>query len=342
MQEEGNASGFDVIFAQGSPFGGPTANETAIAEAVAAAQGADVIVLNLGLGNDVEGEGQDRVFLTFPEPQIALLEALAKSKGGICALLARPPPLHSLYNTKVLKEHVVGQAKLVLAIMSAGGVDLDPTLADAIVQLWYGGQETGHGLTDVLWGRLNPSGRMPLTVHPTSYLSSGVGNVSNLNMTFPTPDGHIQGRTYRYLADQGADTIFSFGWGLSYTQFQYSNIFANATAVTVDVKNVGAVGGAEVAELYLGDLNAPTNALPPVPYALAGFEKVFLLPGDSATVTFALVPDQLTVVNSAGQRVPASGTVKVYVAGHLPSDPRASNPANSKHVSNVAESSFAL
>jgi hypothetical protein len=164
-----------------------------INEAIAAMSGADVIVLSLGLGNDFEGEGRDRSFLTFPAPQMNLLEAVVKGKES--------------------------SSKLVLAINSAGGIDLNGTEADidAIIQLWYGGQETGHGLTDILWGRVNPSGRLPLTVHTTSYLSSGVGPVPNLNMTFPStaPSASsatgVQGRTYRYLASQADDTLFSFG-----------------------------------------------------------------------------------------------------------------------------------
>lgn len=225
-------------------------------------------------------------------------------------------------------------AKVILVINSAGGVEINTTDFDAVVQMWYGGQETGHGLADVLWGRLNPSGRMPLTVHTTSYLS-GIGPVSNLNMTFPTANGTVQGRTYRYLAKPEADTVFLFGWGLSYTRFQYS-LRCTELSVTVTVTNVGKVGGAEVAELYLGGLTAPGQALPTVDYALAGFEKVFLAPGASTTVDFVLKPDQLTVVGADGHRIPAKGSARVYAAGHLPSDPRAGLPWNAEHVSNVA------
>ena len=260
------------------------------------------------LGNDVEGEGRDRTDLGFPVPQQALLEAVQAARGG---------------------------AKLVLAINSAGGVDVDPSGLDAVVQLWYGGQETGHGLADVLWGRVNPSGRLPLTVHKSQYLK-GVGPVSNLNMTFGE-----QGRTYRRLASQKEDAWFSFGWGLSYSKFQYSDLKAGKTSVSVTVENAGSVAGAEVAQLYLG-LGSEGSALPAVKYALAGFEKVMLAAGAKATVTFPLEPEQLTVVGSDGMRKPATGAVSVSVAGHLPTDPRATDGPDAKSASNAVAGSFSM
>ena len=113
----------------------PNAGSLHVALLPQAIKGADVIVMPLGLGNDIEGEGRDRAFLGFPQPQAELLAAVQKVRGA---------------------------SKLVVAINSAGGVAMDPTCCDALVQLWYGGQETGHGLADVLWGRVNPSGRLPL------------------------------------------------------------------------------------------------------------------------------------------------------------------------------------
>eukprot|EP01043_Picozoa_sp_COSAG02_P000932 COSAG02_NODE_19_length_53976_cov_37.338512_14_plen_745_part_00 len=139
VTEEGQACGFHVIYAQGSEQVGTQANASMIAEATAAVKTADVVILSLGLGNDIEGEGRDRSDLHFPKPQIALLAAVKQA-------------------IKERNTETGANTKLVLAIMSAGGVDADFTGIDAVIQLWYGGQETGHGLTDVIWGHVNPSG----------------------------------------------------------------------------------------------------------------------------------------------------------------------------------------
>jgi len=325
VTERADSEGFEVVYAQGAAAGStgapmPAPNTTLIAEAVAAIQGADIVLLALGLGNAVEGESRDRYYLGFPPPQAALLAAVQKAT-------AQAPG-----------------SKLVLAINSAGGVAFEPSGVDAVLQIWYGGQETGHGVADVLWGCVNPSARMPLTIHPTEYLSSGVGNVSSLNMSFPsnsTSSGK-QGRTYRYLADQATDAVFSFGWGLSYSQYEYSNLTVTQHAVSVSVTNIGTTAGAEVVQLYLGLPAGGTNALPPVLHALHGFQKVNILSGAAVNVSFDLTPEQLTVVRLDGSRAAAQGMVMVSVAGHLPSDPRAKLATNSRHVSNVVTANFTM
>ena len=303
---EAEAKGFEVVYAQGAAPGStgshmPPPNATLIAAAVVAVKGADVVLVNLGLGNAVEGESRDRAYLTFPPPQAALL-------GNITEAV----------------QHT--RTKVVLVINSAGGVDFDPSGVDAAVQLWYGGQETGRGLADVLWGRVNPSGRLPLTIHPTAYLSTGIKGVPSLNMSFPsnaTARTGVQGRTYRYLASQEKDAIFSFGWGLSYSKFDYANLSASSTKITATVTNVGAVAGAEVAQLYLtlpaatataaAGAGQGTTRLPPVKHALGGFTKVMLAAGASATVEFSLKPEQLTVVGADGGRATCTGTVARWV-----------------------------
>lgn len=101
---------------------------------------------------------------------------------------------------------------------------------------------------------------MPLTVHPTAYLSTGIKGVPSLNMSFTSANtsSGIQGRTYRFISSQETDAIFSFGWGLSYTQFSYSKLASSKTRITATVTNTGNVAGAEVAQLYLGLIGAGT------------------------------------------------------------------------------------
>ena len=187
-----------------------------------------------------------------------------------------------------------------------------------------------------------------------------------------------QGRTYRRISSQSRDALFSFGWGLTYSRFSYSQLRATKKSVSVTVTNVGKKAGAEVAQLYflrpkmnttikengivcnqlhsndilsnsLSDrsrylsLDGAGSALPPVPYALAGFEKVMLAPGASTTVMFTIDSEKsLTVVNANGAREMAKGPVSVSVGGHLPSDPRAKLATNAKHASNIVTGSFAM
>ena len=114
-----------------------------VSQAVAAVQGADLVVVVLGLGQ-AEHEGYDRTVLTFPEPQPALLSAVRQASAG------KP---------------------LVLLSVSAGPVAVDPSLADAILFVGYGGQEAGHGATDIMFGRVSPSGRFPVTVYEEDYIN---------------------------------------------------------------------------------------------------------------------------------------------------------------------------
>ena len=130
--------------------------------------------------------------------------------------------------------------------------------------------------------------------------------------------------------------------GLSYSQFSYSNLAATKESVSVTVTNTGKKAGAEVAQLYL-TVDGAGSALPPVPFALAGFEKVMLAPGASTKVNFQIGSEKsLTVVGVDGSRHPATGTVSVSVGGHLPSDPRAKLLANAKHASNIVTGSFVM
>jgi beta-glucosidase len=327
---DAQALGMTVTFALGANVSGPT-HAAELEAAVKLAAAADVTILALGLGNLVEGEGLDRRkdqgmpdhrsnALGFPDAQQELLEAVRKA------------------STK----------KVVLAITSSGGVDVDPTLTDAMLQLWYAGEEayvtqrcshlacrcltaltlrSGHGLCDVMFGRTSPSGRLPLTIHPEQYLE-GIGLENELDMMFDSG----QGRTYRYLRSQAKDARFSFGFGLSFSSFVYSTAERGAsdavrvgrgsalTTVSVKVRNTGAVAAKEIVQLYVTAPPVPSVTLPR--YELQGFHAVFIRAGATQTVEFELTEKQLMTVMVDGARQLTKGSYTASVGGHLPDDPR--------------------
>lgn len=261
------------------------------AEALEAAAKADVVVLCLGLTPYVEGEempvkvegfvGGDRTDISLPAAQQRLLERV----------------------------HALGKP-IVLVLL--GGSAISVTWADAhapaILQAWYPGEAGGTALADVLFGDCNPSGRLPVTVYRS---------VADLP---PFTDYAMANRTYRYFRGQ---PLYPFGHGLSYTTFAYDNLrLSQATlsadeplTVTVDVRNTGARAGDEVVQLYLS--YPPTSPRNPI-RQLRGFTRVHLAPGEAKTVRFTLAPQDLALVNDAGQRVVETGEYRVSVGGGQP------------------------
>ncbi|MCI1186207.1 glycoside hydrolase family 3 C-terminal domain-containing protein [Hymenobacter sp. DH14] len=183
-------------------------------------------------------------------------------------------------------------------------------LCDAVVLAWYPGEEGGNAVADVVFGKVSPSGKLPITF-PKS-----------LDQLPAYEDYHMAGRTYRYLA---AEPMYPFGYGLSYAKFTYPSVkLASAKVarnkpveVTATVTNSGKVEGEEVVQLYL---THPPKAGTQTPlFALKGFQRVRLAPGASTTVKFTLTPEMLALIDAKGRAVNASGPVKVWVGGALPS-----------------------
>ena len=180
----------------------------------------------------------------------------------------------------------------------------------AVVLAWYPGEEGGNAVADVVFGKVSPSGKLPITF-PQS-----------LAQLPAYEDYHMAGRTYRYLA---AEPMYPFGYGLSYGKFAYSAIKLSATKtaknkpveLTASVTNTGSMASDEVVQLYL---THPPKAGAQTPFfALKGFQHVRLAPGASTTVKFTLTPDMLALVNAQGQSVAPSGPITVWVGGSLPS-----------------------
>lgn len=282
-----------------------------IADAAKLAKSASLTVLGVGTGSNVEKEGKDRETLGLPAVQQELLEAVhaAVREGG---------------------------GKLVVVVVSAGPVALDPTLADAILYAGYGGEEAGNGVADVLFGAVSPSARFPVTVYEEDYLSK-VGPVSDYSSTSGV------GRTYRYLDVAKSKPIWQFGYGLSYSTFAYSNLEValqkgtpNVVTVHATVTNTGDVDAHEVVQLYVSvpGAGAVAPALPIPIRSLQGFSRTFLKASASAAVRFSLLPSQYATVQANGTSVVTAGEYTVYLGGSQPDDPSA--------PSNVLRGSFSI
>jgi len=252
-----------VTYAQGYDIVTEEPDEALIAEAVEAAKKACKAVIVAGLPDSFESEGYDRTHMRMPACQVELIRRVAE---------ANPSTIVVLYNGSPVEMPWIGCVK-------------------AVVEGYLGGQAVGGATKAVLWGDVNPCGRLPesfphkLEDNP-SYLSyGGEGDVAVYN------EGVFVG--YRYYDKKKMDVLFPFGHGLSYTTFAYSNLTVSADAikdtdtltVTVDVTNTGSVPGKEVVQLYVGDPEC--SVFRPV-RELKGFEKVALDPGETKTVSFTL------------------------------------------------------
>ncbi|HEY3594332.1 MAG TPA: glycoside hydrolase family 3 C-terminal domain-containing protein, partial [Polyangiaceae bacterium] len=273
------SAGTKVRYAQGCKLTGTKeqglGSAGILSEAVSMAERADVVVLCLGLSADIEGEQGD---------------TSNSDAGGDKTTLA----LLGLQQ-KLLEEVVaVGKPTVVVLIGgSALAVGWADEHATAILEAWYPGEEGGTAIADVLFGKYNPGGRLPITF-PRS-----LDDVPDFS------DYAMKGRTYRYL-EKGP--LYPFGYGLSYTQFQYRNLHLSSqriqtgesVEVTVEVGNVGPRDGDEVVQLYVSDLEA--SCVVPA-RDLRGFDRITLDPGEWRKVAFTLHPHDLSLIDDAGTRV---------------------------------------
>jgi beta-glucosidase len=250
------APGTEVVYAAGGVVTGRGA-ETDLAPAVELARSADVALVFVGTNRTIEQENHDRTTLGLTGSQEALVEAV---------FAANP-------HTIVVE-------------LSAGPLTV-PWIKDnvpAMLQAWWPGEEGGHAIADVLFGDVNPAGRLPATVYASE---AQVPPLTEYDIT--------KGFTYMYL--NGAP-LFPFGHGLSYTTFQYDGLKLSANQikskdtmnVSVDVTNTGKVAGDEVVQLYVHQEKSSVK----VPEKeLRGFQRISLQPGEKRTVTFALPGEKL-------------------------------------------------
>ncbi|TXT33767.1 MAG: beta-glucosidase [Chitinophagaceae bacterium] len=265
-------------------------NEALVNEAVASAANSDVIVATIGLSGKLAGEERSLANINIPDNQVQLLKALQKTGKPVVVLVnsGRPLVLTQIQN-----------------------------LSTAIVQCWVLGTETGNAVADVLSGDYNPSGK---TVMSFPY---AVGQIpvyyNHFNTNRPPPETGDASWKSRYR-DIPNEPLYPFGYGLSYSTFEYTGLTLSSTSISknesvkvaVTVKNTSNVDGEEVVQLYIRDLTA--SIIRPVK-ELKGFQKIMLKAGESKTVQFVLTGKDLSFYDGAGNTVLESGKFNVFVGG---------------------------
>jgi beta-glucosidase len=269
------------------------------AEALRAARQADMIVAFVGLNAWLEGEempvqvpgfaGGDRTDIALPAPQRELLTALESTGKPV-----------------------------VIVLQSGSAVPLgeEGAKARAIMEAWYGGEQGGRAIGDVLRGDYNPAGRLPISVYRRT------------DQLPPFTDYAMRGRTYRYFS---GSPEYPFGYGLSFTHFRYSNVTVageadetgKRTHVSVRVRNDGPTAGDEVVQLYViprGRPDAPARSL-------KGFERIHLRTGEERTVGFDLGARDLAFADGKGVMRATPGTYDMWVGGGQPGTGAPGQPA---------------
>lgn len=258
------ASGTEILFSQGAEITPPRRTpetpfnkEEELRKAVEIAKKADVAIVYVGTTLDVEAEGRDRSSLSLPGNQEELVEAVLAANPRTAVVLLNAGPLVIPW----VKEH-----------------------APAILEAWWAGEEGGHAIADVLFGDVNPGGRLPYTVYASE-------------SQVPPQDEYDISKGFTYMYVNGRP-LFPFGHGLSYTQFEYSNLRISAKQVSpdgkvtiaADVANIGERAGDEVVQLYVRDVECRVKR---PARELRGFQRISLKPGEKKTVTLDLPAQKL-------------------------------------------------
>ena len=267
-----------------------TPKKNQLTKAVQLTKESDLTVLVLGLNERLEGEEMS-------------INVEGFSRGDRTSL--------QLPNSQVeLMKAVVNTGKPVVLVLlngSALAINWASENISSILTAGYPGEEGGNAIADVLFGDYNPAGRLPVTYYKSV---DQLPDFENYDMA---------GRTYRYF--QG-DALYPFGYGLSYTSFEYSNLQLSSSFkmnesidVSVEVKNTGEMAGDEVVQLYIKDVKGST----PRPLVeLKGFERIHLHKGEQKSVHFTIFPWQLAMINSNEELVIEPGNFIVYVGGRQP------------------------
>lgn len=261
--------------------------------AISEAKLADVTIVVMGINNDLEGEEgesiasptkSDKVNLQLPENQLKYLKQIRDNDG-----------------------------KPLIVIMTGGSplaIEKVYELADAVLWVWYPGEQGGNGVSDVLFGKISPSGKLPITFPKSVEQLPAYNNYS------------MKGRTYKYMKEE---PLFPFGFGLSYTNFEYSlelskdqiSIHEKQDSIycKVSIKNVGKVNSEQVIQLYI----APKDKSSDLPlFNLLDFKRLFIKANEKKSFTFSLPLTALAYVDVKGERKLKLGDYTIFASSSLP------------------------
>jgi beta-glucosidase len=277
----------NVTYAQGCDISTGCTSTAGFGAAVSAAQSAAVTVVVVGEPSSDSGEASSRTMLGLPGQQLALVQAIAKTGKPYVVVMMNGRPLT---------------------------IDWLAANAPALLEAWYPGTEGGNAVADVLFGKVDPGGKLPMSFPvnvgqiPISYNELPTGRPFDPTMKF----------TSRYLDAPNAP-LYPFGYGLSYTTFSLSSPHLSSTSVSANgpltastkITNTGSVAGDDVVQLYLHEND--TSILQPVE-KLEGFQRVTLSPGQSKTVTFTLGRQSFGFYNQQGQFVVEPGPFQLWTS----------------------------
>lgn len=296
LYAKGSNLDYDAAFEERATMFGKTlhrdqrTNEQLLAEALQIANQSDIIVAALGESAEMSGESSSRTNLEMPKAQKDLLQQLIKIGKPVVLVLFDGRPLVITEENKTVP---------------------------AILNVWFPGSEAGYAIADVLFGEVNPSGKLSATF-PRS-----VGQVpiyyaaKNTGRPLGNKDGNFEKFRSNYL-DERNEPLFPFGYGLSYTSFKYSNLrlsantmkFSDKLQATIEVTNTGNFDGKEVVQLYIRDLVGSVTR--PVK-ELKGFKKISLKKGETKTVSFEITVEDLKFYNSDLQFVAEPGRFQLFI-----------------------------
>jgi len=307
LYAKGSNLDYDPAFEEKATMFGKTLHrdsrtkEELLAEALKIANQSDLIVAALGESAEMSGESSSRTNLSIPQAQKDLLQELLKTGKPVVLVLFTGRPLVLVQENETVP---------------------------AILNTWFAGSEAGYAIADVLFGNENPSGKLTATFPRSVGQVPIYYNQKNTGRPLGNKEGKFEKFRSNYI-DERNEPLFPFGFGLSYTTFEYSNLkissdkmnFSDKVNVTVDVTNTGNFDGKEVVQLYIRDMVGSVTR--PIK-ELKGFQKFAVKKGEKQTVTFEISVEDLKFYNSDLKFIAEPGAFQVFVGTNSSTDNKVS------------------